>query len=111
MEFVRCCEACQKLGNLIHAPTVEMGSLNSPWPFHTWSMDVIGPISPPSKEKIWILAATENFTEWLEYLLKGQHLKLSENLFSIILFADLEFLGEYCRTMVLLLLDNHLSYY
>ena len=30
MEFVRCCEACQKLGNLIHAPVVEMGSFTSP---------------------------------------------------------------------------------
>ncbi|PON73820.1 hypothetical protein TorRG33x02_248720, partial [Trema orientale] len=39
MEFARRCEACQKLGNLIHAPSVEMGSVTSPWPFHTWSLD------------------------------------------------------------------------
>ena len=35
-------------------------------PFHTWSMDLIGPISPPSRGKIWILAAIENFTKWSE---------------------------------------------
>ena len=65
IEFVRYCEACQRLGNLIHAPLVEMGSVTSPWSFHTWSMDLIGPISPPSKGKICILAAIENFTKWL----------------------------------------------
>ena len=48
MGFVKSCEACQRLGHLIHAPSVEMGSVTSPWPFHTWSMDLIGPISPPS---------------------------------------------------------------
>ena len=29
-------------------------------------MDLIGPISPPSKGKFWILAATEIFTKWSE---------------------------------------------
>ena len=27
MEFVRCCEACQRLGNLIRAPPMEIGSV------------------------------------------------------------------------------------
>ena len=66
IEFVRCCEACQKLGNLIYMPTVEIRNVTSPCPFHTWSMDLIGPISPPSRRKIWILATTENFTKWSE---------------------------------------------
>ena len=48
MQFVRCCEVGQKLGNLIHALVVEIGSITSPWLFHTWSMDLIGHISPPS---------------------------------------------------------------
>ena len=52
MEFVRCCEACQKLSNLIHAPAMEMGRITSPWSFHTWSIDLIGPISPPWNRKI-----------------------------------------------------------
>ena len=66
MDFVRNCEACQRLGNLIHAPSVEMGRITSTWPFHIWSIDLIGPISPLSRRNIWILAATENFTKWSE---------------------------------------------
>ena len=64
MEFVKSCEARQRLRNLVHIPSVEIGSVTSPWPFHTWSIDLIGPISPPSKGKIWIVVATESFTKW-----------------------------------------------
>ena len=30
MELVKSCEACQRLENLIHAPSVDMGSVTSP---------------------------------------------------------------------------------
>ena len=66
ISFVRRCQACQKHGNLIHAPAVDLHSLRTPWPFHTWALDLIGPISPPSKRCQWILAATELSTKWVE---------------------------------------------
>ena len=37
-----------------------------PWSFHTWGLDLIGPINPLSNGHIWILAATEYFTKWVE---------------------------------------------
>lgn len=66
LELVRRCQQCQFHGNLVHAPTVDLHSLSSPWPFHTWAFDLIGPITPASKEHVWILAATECFTKWVE---------------------------------------------
>ena len=36
------------------------------WSFHTWGIDLIGPINPPSNGCIWILAATEYFAKWVE---------------------------------------------
>lgn len=59
-------DQCQFHGNGVHAPTVDLHSLSSPWPFHTWAFDLIGPITPASKEHVWILAATECFTKWVE---------------------------------------------
>ena len=38
----------------------------TPWPFHTWGLDLIGPIGPASGGHIWILVATEYFTKWVE---------------------------------------------
>lgn len=43
-----------------------MHNLKTPYPFHTWAMDFVGPITPPSQGKRWILVATENFTKWVE---------------------------------------------
>ena len=36
----------------------------TPWPFHTWGLDLVGPVNPPSHGYIWILVATEYFTKW-----------------------------------------------
>ncbi|XP_062119380.1 uncharacterized protein LOC133833141 [Humulus lupulus] len=66
MKFARECQKCQIFGNKIHAPAISLQSVTTPWPFHTWAMDLIGPISPPSQGRIWILAATECFTKWAE---------------------------------------------
>ena len=40
--------------------------MTTPWPFHSWGFDLIGPINPPSNGYIWILAAIEYFTKWVE---------------------------------------------
>ncbi|XP_028086009.1 uncharacterized protein LOC114286987 [Camellia sinensis] len=66
--YAKCCKPCQLHGNLIHAPATDLHSSSSPWPFHTWAMDLIGPISPPSKGHIWIVAATETYTKWVGIL-------------------------------------------
>uniref|UniRef100_A0A2N9GMU2 RNA-directed DNA polymerase n=1 Tax=Fagus sylvatica TaxID=28930 RepID=A0A2N9GMU2_FAGSY len=41
-------------------------NMTTPWPFHTWGLDLIGPINPASGGCIWILVATEYFTKWVE---------------------------------------------
>ena len=38
----------------------------TPWPFHAWGLDLVGPVNPPSRGYIWILVATEYFTNWAE---------------------------------------------
>ncbi|KAL5556767.1 hypothetical protein UlMin_039003 [Ulmus minor] len=63
MDYARRCKSCQYFGDRIHAPAVTLHTVNAPWPFHTWALDLIGPISLPFKGRIWILTATENFTK------------------------------------------------
>ena len=38
----------------------------TPWPFHTWRLDLVEPVNLPSRGYIWILIATEFFTKWAE---------------------------------------------
>ena len=35
-------------------------------PFECWALDLVGPISPPSNQKTYILVATEYVTRWVE---------------------------------------------
>ena len=60
------CHPCQIHGNRIHAPAVDLRALSTLWPSHTWALDLTGLISPVSKGNIWILAAIELYTKWVE---------------------------------------------
>ena len=42
-------------GNLIHTHPQNLHSMVTPWPFHTWGLDLVGPVNPPSRGYIWIL--------------------------------------------------------
>ena len=65
-ELVKTCHACQVLGDTIHTHPNVLQDMTTPWLFHTWGLDLIGPIITPSNGHIWILAATEYFTKCVE---------------------------------------------
>uniref|UniRef100_A0A2N9GDZ7 Integrase catalytic domain-containing protein n=1 Tax=Fagus sylvatica TaxID=28930 RepID=A0A2N9GDZ7_FAGSY len=65
-DFVKTCHTCQVQANLIHTHPTSLQNMATPWPFHTWGLDLIGPINPASGGYIWILVATEYFTKWVE---------------------------------------------
>uniref|UniRef100_A0A2N9E761 RNA-directed DNA polymerase n=1 Tax=Fagus sylvatica TaxID=28930 RepID=A0A2N9E761_FAGSY len=65
-DFVKTCHTCQVQANLIHSHPTGLQNMTTPWPFHTWGLDLIGPINPASGGCIWILVATEYFTKWVE---------------------------------------------
>ena len=48
--------------NLIRTHPQSLHSMVTPWPFHTWGLDLVGLVNPPFHEYIWILVATECFT-------------------------------------------------
>ena len=64
--FVKTCHTCQVQANLIHTHPTNLQNMTTPWLFHTWGLDLIGPIGPASDGHIWILVATEYFTKWVE---------------------------------------------
>jgi hypothetical protein len=65
-DFVKTCYTCQVQANLIHTHPTSLQNMAIPWSFHTWGLDLIGPINPASGGYIWILVATEYFTKWVE---------------------------------------------
>ncbi|CAL9024138.1 unnamed protein product, partial [Prunus brigantina] len=64
--FMKKCHTGQVHANLSHKPPTLLQDMRTPWPFHTWGLELIRTIHPPSDGYIWILTATEYFTKWVE---------------------------------------------
>uniref|UniRef100_A0A2N9J549 Reverse transcriptase domain-containing protein n=1 Tax=Fagus sylvatica TaxID=28930 RepID=A0A2N9J549_FAGSY len=67
-DFIKSCHTCQLQANLIHTHPTNLQNMVTPWPFHTWGLDLIGPINLPFGGYIWILVATEYFSKWVEVI-------------------------------------------
>ncbi|XP_050207805.1 uncharacterized protein LOC126657193 [Mercurialis annua] len=65
-EIVKKCENCQRHQNIRHAPTTEQCPITSPWPFTTWGIDILGPFTPTTGQKKFLIVAVDHFTKWLE---------------------------------------------
>jgi hypothetical protein len=67
VKYQKCCEACQRFGNIQLARAGVMNSIMKLWPFRGWGLDFIGEIHPgSSKGHRFILVATDYFTKWTE---------------------------------------------
>jgi hypothetical protein len=67
VKYQKCCEACQRFGNIQLARAGVMNSIMKSWPFRGWGLDFIGEIHPgSSKGHRFILVATDYFTKWTE---------------------------------------------
>lgn len=61
-------QACKLNSNKIHATSVELHGLSTPWPLNIWALDLIGPINLPGRGRVWILATTEYYTKWVDLI-------------------------------------------
>ncbi|GMH25258.1 hypothetical protein Nepgr_027101 [Nepenthes gracilis] len=66
LEFVKKCEICQLYGNLHHQPSADLKSLQAPWPFAQWGLDILGPFSIATGQRKFIIAGIDYFTKWVE---------------------------------------------
>jgi len=67
VKYAKRCKACQIHANFIHQPPELLYPTVTVWPFKTWGIDVIGPISPPSdRGHRFILVITDYFSKCAE---------------------------------------------
>jgi hypothetical protein len=63
---VKKCDACQLYAPLNHIPAEELHSMSSPWSFHTWGLDLLGPFDTALGQLKHLLVAVDYFTKWIE---------------------------------------------
>jgi len=66
MEYVRKCEQCQKHADWSKAPPEVLHSINTPWPFLTWGIDILGMFSKGVRQHKFLIIVVEYFTKWIE---------------------------------------------
>jgi len=60
------CKQCQQHADWHKAPPEELRSIYSPWPFHTWGIDILGPIPLAIRQMKYLVVVIEYFTKWIE---------------------------------------------
>jgi hypothetical protein len=66
MQMVKKCDKCQRFSTLIHRPANSLSAISSPLPFAKWGMDILGPYTPASGQRRYVLVAVDYFTKWVE---------------------------------------------
>ena len=65
-KYAQCCKQCQQHADRHKAPPEELKSIYSPWPFHTWGIDILGPFPLAIRQMKYLVVANEYFTKWIE---------------------------------------------
>ena len=65
MRYAQWCKQCQQHANWHKAPPEELRSIYSPWPFHTWGIDILGPFPLAVRQMKYLVVAIEYFTKWM----------------------------------------------
>jgi len=66
VRYAQRCKQCQIHADWHKAPPEELRSFYSPWPFHTWGIDILGPFPLAIRQMKYLIVSIEYFTKWIE---------------------------------------------
>ena len=64
--YAQQCKQCLQHVDWHKAPPEELRLIYSPWPFHTWGIDILGPFPLAVRQMKYLVVAIEYFTKWIE---------------------------------------------
>ena len=65
-KYVRAYESYQRMGQPNHRDEISLNPQVILEPFERWALDFVGPINPPSNQRVYILVCTDYMTKWVE---------------------------------------------
>ncbi|RDY08046.1 Gypsy retrotransposon integrase-like protein 1, partial [Mucuna pruriens] len=66
MDYVKKCDTCQRFADSHQVPAEQMHTVTSPWPFHKWGIDILGPFPLVPGQFKFLMVAVDYFTKWIE---------------------------------------------
>jgi len=65
-KYVRAYDSYQRVGQPNHRDEMPLNPQIVLEPFEIWALDFVGPINPPSNQKVYIVVRTDYMTKWVE---------------------------------------------
>nr|KYP44428.1 Gypsy retrotransposon integrase-like protein 1 [Cajanus cajan] len=66
VNWVQKCDGCQRHATLHHSPAEHLHSILTPWPFHEWGIDILGPFLIAVRQLKFLIVAVDYFSNWIE---------------------------------------------
>nr|KYP65903.1 Gypsy retrotransposon integrase-like protein 1 [Cajanus cajan] len=66
VNWVQKCDGCQRHAALHHSLAERLHSILSPWPFHKWGIDILGPFSIAVRQMKFLIVAVDYFSKWIK---------------------------------------------
>jgi len=85
-KYVRACDSRQRMGQPNHRDEMSLNPQIVLEPFKRRALDFVGPINPPSNQKVYIVVCTDYMTKWVEA--KAVH-RVTEEAVIYFLFEDI----------------------
>ena len=63
--YAQRCKQCQQHADWHKAPPEELRSIYSPWPFHTWGIEILGSFPLAVRQMEYLVVAIEYFIKWI----------------------------------------------
>ena len=101
-EFVKCCDRCQRTGNITKRHEMPLTNILEVEVFYVWGIDFMGPFLP-SFGNLYILVAVDYVSKWVEVAaLPTNDAKTVVVFFKKIFFPDLALLDQLLVMRVLI---------
>ncbi|GJV30592.1 reverse transcriptase domain-containing protein [Tanacetum coccineum] len=65
-DMIKKCNDCQVHRPIPRQPQQELTPITSPWPFHKWGIDIVGPFPVAAGGLKFLIVAIDYFTKWIE---------------------------------------------
>ncbi|RDX83556.1 Tf2-11, partial [Mucuna pruriens] len=66
MEYVKKYDKCQRFADGHQAPAEQLHTVTSPWSFHKWGIDILGPFPLAPSQLKFLMVTVDYFTKWVE---------------------------------------------
>jgi hypothetical protein len=65
-DYVKKCQKCHEHNPFTHIPAKDLHNVSTPWPFHTWGLDLLEPFTATTGKLKHLIVIVDYYSKWIE---------------------------------------------